>query len=79
MSMGKFKLALKDYEAVAKYKPNDPDNKKKLAQCKKVQILRFKKKMMNIYIRLFNKKRSKERLHQRKSQKNFCQILKILK
>ena len=43
MSMGKFKLALKDYEAVAKYKPNDPDNKKKLAQCKKVQILRFKK------------------------------------
>ena len=36
MSMGKFKLALKDYEAVAKYKPNDPDNKKKLAQCKKV-------------------------------------------
>ena len=34
--MGKFKLALKDYESVSKVKPNDPDVKKKLAQCKKV-------------------------------------------
>jgi len=36
MSMGKFKLALKDYESVSKVKPNDPDVKKKLAQCKKI-------------------------------------------
>ena len=36
MSMGKFKLALKDYENVSRVKPNDPDVKKKLAQCKKV-------------------------------------------
>ena len=36
MNMGKFKAALKDYEAVAKRKPNDPDVKNKLKQVKQV-------------------------------------------
>ena len=36
MQMGKFKAALKDYEAVAKRKPNDPDVKTKLKNCKQV-------------------------------------------
>lgn len=36
MSLGKFKLALRDYEAVTKAKPNDRDAKMKYAECNKI-------------------------------------------
>ncbi|XP_065051782.1 serine/threonine-protein phosphatase 5-like [Rhopilema esculentum] len=36
MALGKFKQSLKDYEAVAKVRPNDKDAQKKYTQCKKV-------------------------------------------
>ena len=64
MSMGKFKLALKDYESVSKVKPNDPDVKKKLAQCKKV-IYRNFYGFLIICFRLFNKKHLKKQSQER--------------
>lgn len=36
MSLGKFKLALKDYEAVMKARPNDKDAKAKFTECNKI-------------------------------------------
>jgi len=36
MALGKFKLALKDYDAVRKFRPNDADAKKKYEECSKV-------------------------------------------
>ncbi|PNF36520.1 Serine/threonine-protein phosphatase 5 [Cryptotermes secundus] len=36
MSLGKFKLALRDYEAVMKAKPNDIDAKMKYTECNKI-------------------------------------------
>lgn len=36
MSLGKFKLALKDYEAVTKARPNDKDAKLKYSECNKI-------------------------------------------
>nr|AZT88974.1 serine/threonine-protein phosphatase 5 [Periplaneta americana] len=36
MSLGKFKLALRDYEAVTKAKPNDRDAKEKYTECNKI-------------------------------------------
>ncbi|CAH1790760.1 unnamed protein product, partial [Owenia fusiformis] len=44
MALGKFKLALKDFEAVSKAKPNDKDAKKKYDECNKiVKRLAFEK------------------------------------
>ena len=44
MALGKFKLALKDYERVYKVRPNDKDAKKKFTECKKiVQQIAFQK------------------------------------
>ncbi|XP_016842872.1 serine/threonine-protein phosphatase 5 [Nasonia vitripennis] len=44
MSLGKFKLALKDYEAVMKARPNDKDAKAKFTECNKiVKKLAFEK------------------------------------
>ncbi|XP_049812956.1 serine/threonine-protein phosphatase 5 [Schistocerca nitens] len=44
MSLGKFKLALKDFEAVTKARPNDEDAKAKYAQCNKmVKKIAFEK------------------------------------
>uniref|UniRef100_A0A8D9EDT4 Serine/threonine-protein phosphatase 5 n=1 Tax=Cacopsylla melanoneura TaxID=428564 RepID=A0A8D9EDT4_9HEMI len=44
MSLGKFKLALRDYEAVYKVKPNDVDAKTKYTECNKiVKRLAFEK------------------------------------
>ena len=37
MALGKYKLALKDYERVHKARPNDADAKKKYTECKKIQ------------------------------------------
>ena len=36
MALGKYKLALKDYERVHKARPNDADAKKKYTECKKI-------------------------------------------
>ena len=36
MALGKYKLALKDYERVYKVRPNDADAKKKYTECKKI-------------------------------------------
>lgn len=36
MSLGKFKFALKDYEAVMKARPNDKDAKAKYTECNKI-------------------------------------------
>ena len=36
MSLGKYKMALKDYERVYKVKPNDNDAKAKFTECKKI-------------------------------------------
>lgn len=36
MSLGKFKLALKDYETVTKARPNDKDAKAKFTECNKI-------------------------------------------
>lgn len=36
MSLGKFKLALKDYETVKKAKPNDKDAQMKFMECNKI-------------------------------------------
>ena len=36
MSLGKYKLALRDYEAVYKARPNDKDAKTKFTECKKI-------------------------------------------
>ncbi|XP_008480137.1 serine/threonine-protein phosphatase 5 [Diaphorina citri] len=44
MSLGKFKLALRDYEAVHKARPNDKDAKAKFTECNKiVKRLAFEK------------------------------------
>ncbi|MCL4134395.1 UNVERIFIED_CONTAM: hypothetical protein GTU68_055796, partial [Idotea baltica] len=44
MSLGKFKLALKDYETVSKTRPNDRDAKLKYTECQKVvKIMLFQK------------------------------------
>jgi len=44
MSLGKYKLALKDYEGVFKARPNDKDAKLKYTECKKiVQQIAFQK------------------------------------
>ncbi|KAJ8674519.1 hypothetical protein QAD02_005781 [Eretmocerus hayati] len=44
MSLGKFKLALKDYETVMKARPNDKDAKSKFLECSKiVKKLAFEK------------------------------------
>lgn len=44
MSLGKFKLALKDYETVMKARPNDKDAKAKFTECNKiVKKLAFEK------------------------------------
>jgi serine/threonine-protein phosphatase 5 len=44
MPLGKFKLALKDYETVMKARPNDKDAKLKFTECNKiVKILAFEK------------------------------------
>ena len=44
MSLGKYKLALKDYEGVYKARPNDKDAKMKFTECKKiVQQIAFQK------------------------------------
>jgi len=36
MSLGKYKIALKDYERVFKVRPNDNDAKAKYTECKKI-------------------------------------------
>lgn len=36
MSLGKFKLALSDFELVSKRRPNDSDAKKKFVECNKI-------------------------------------------
>jgi serine/threonine-protein phosphatase 5 len=36
MSLGKYKLALKDYERVYKVRKNDMDAKAKFTECKKI-------------------------------------------
>ena len=36
MSLGKYKMALKDYERVYKVRPNDSDAKAKFTECKKI-------------------------------------------
>jgi serine/threonine-protein phosphatase 5 len=36
MSLGKYKMALKDYERVFKVRPNDSDAKAKFTECKKI-------------------------------------------
>lgn len=36
MALGKYKIALKDYERVYKVRPNDGDAKKKFTECKKI-------------------------------------------
>ena len=36
MSLGKFKLALSDFEVVSKRRPNDADAKKKFVECNKI-------------------------------------------
>ena len=36
MSLGKYNLALKDYEGVFKARPNDKDAKLKYTECKKI-------------------------------------------
>jgi len=42
MSLGKYKMALKDYERVYKVRPNDKDAKTKFTECKKiVQQVKF--------------------------------------
>lgn len=44
MSLGKFKLALKDFETVTKARPNDQDAKSKYQECNKiVKKLAFEK------------------------------------
>ena len=44
MSLGKYKLALKDYEGVFKARPADKDAKMKYTECKKiVQQMAFQK------------------------------------
>ena len=46
MALGKYKIALKDYEIVYKSRPNDADAKKKFTECKKiVQQIAFQKGM----------------------------------
>ena len=36
MALGKFKLALRDYERVSKVRPNDKDAKAKFTECRKI-------------------------------------------
>ena len=36
MALGKYKLALRDYERVAKVRPNDKDAKAKFVECRKI-------------------------------------------
>ncbi|XP_072031594.1 serine/threonine-protein phosphatase 5-like [Amphiura filiformis] len=36
MALGKFKIALKDYDTVVKYRPNDKDAKAKFTECNKI-------------------------------------------
>lgn len=44
MALGKYKLALRDYEIVYKIRPNDKDAKAKFTECKKiVQQIAFQK------------------------------------
>ena len=44
MALGKYKLALRDYERVAKVRPNDKDAKAKFVECRKiVQQIAFNK------------------------------------
>ena len=44
MALGKYKLALRDYERVAKVRPNDKDAKAKFTECRKiVQQIAFNK------------------------------------
>ena len=44
MALGKFKLALRDYERVCKVRPNDKDAKNKFTECRKiVQQIAFNK------------------------------------
>ena len=44
MALGKYKIALKDYERVFKVRPNDKDAKAKFTECKKiVQQIAFQK------------------------------------
>ena len=44
MALGKFKLALRDYERVSKVRPNDKDAKAKFTECRKiVQQIAFNK------------------------------------
>jgi len=44
MALGKFKLALRDYERVSKVRPNDKEAKAKYTECKKiVQQIAFNK------------------------------------
>ena len=44
MALGKYKLALRDYERVCKVRPNDKDAKQKFTECRKiVQQIAFNK------------------------------------
>ena len=44
MALGKYKLALRDYERVSKVRPNDKDAKAKFTECRKiVQQIAFNK------------------------------------
>lgn len=44
MALGKYKLALRDYERVCKVRPNDKDAKLKFTECRKiVQQIAFNK------------------------------------
>ena len=52
MALGKYKIALKDYERVYKVRPNDADAKKKFTECKKiVQQQAFEKGKRTLVIR----------------------------
>ena len=55
MALGKYKVALKDYERVYKVKPNDADAKKKFTECKKiVQQNAFQKgKIFDLVLSIF--------------------------
>ena len=44
MALGKYKLALRDYERVSKVRPNDKDAKAKFTECRKIlQQIAFNK------------------------------------
>ena len=49
MALGKYKIALKDYERVYKVRPNDADAKKKFTECKKIVQQQAFEKGKNIY------------------------------